>query len=85
MIKQETPNKVEWWYDDAMFYKDRHTLPLACLRTFGDGSAEVLFDQSKQNFASAEDARDFLLEDEYLRLTNLADEYGLLIKIPPYK
>ena len=82
--------KVEWLYDSASIPGDADDtmlakglrLNLACLRVFDDGSAEILFSESRNEFANEERARDFLVDDEYQDLDDLKEEHGITVGVP---
>jgi hypothetical protein len=61
-------SKVQWW----LMWGDFPNLNWARLRVYGDGSADVFdMDGRTYQFATEEEARNDLLEDEYGELSTL--------------
>ncbi len=73
--------KVEWWLADCSYYPD---LYWARLRTFSNGTADVLFqDENKAyRFENAEYAGYFIREDEFSRFQDLDEDDRNDLKIP---
>jgi hypothetical protein len=65
--------KTEWWYESALFDLD-NTLVFARLTVQDEGSANVLTDAGERlEFASEDDARTWLGDEEYYPLDHLVE------------
>lgn len=69
-----------WWLDESAL----PDLLWACLRVYKNGAAEVLdLDGNTHEFDSEQDARLWLLEDEYSSLANLIKDGDVEPSVQP--
>jgi len=73
---------VEWWYDDSQFHGEQNTLALAQILFTDDGKAVVRVYDEVHKFSSAQEAQEWLREDEYNPVSDLQEVYGFELIMP---